>query len=237
MGGSDQWGNITSGTELIRRMDNGKGYALTCPLITKSGGSKFGKTQEGNIWLDSNKTSVYKFYQYWLNTSDEDAEKYIKIFTFLSKEEIRKLVLEHRDNPHLRILQKALSKDITSIVHSKEAYENVLKASNILFSNNFKRDIEAIDESIFLEIFEGVPQYEIELSIINKGLDMISALSDTTNFLQSNLEARRALRENSISVNKNKVNEDYLIDKNDLISNKYIILNKGKRNTYIIKVV
>ena len=218
-------------------MDNGKGYALTCPLIIKSDGSKFGKTQEGNIWLDSNKTSVYKFYQYWLNTSDEDAEKYIKIFTFLSKEEIRKLVLEHRDNPHLRILQKALSKDITSIVHSKEAYENALKASNILFSNNFKRDIEAIDESIFLEIFEGVPQYEIKLSIINKGLDMISALSDTTNFLQSNSEARRALREHSISVNKNKVNEDYLIDKNDLISNKYIILNKGKRNTYIIKVV
>ena len=155
----------------------------------------------------------------------------------MSKEEIRKLVLEHRDNPHLRILQKALSKDITSIVHSKEAYENALKASNILFSNNFKRDIEAIDESIFLEIFEGVPQYEIKLSIINKGLDMISALSDTTNFLQSNSEARRALREHSISVNKNKVNEDYLIDKNDLISNKYIILNKGKRNTYIIKVV
>ena len=237
MGGSDQWGNITSGTELIRRMDNGIGFALTCPLIIKSDGSKFGKTQEGNIWLDSNKTSVYKFYQYWLNTSDEDAEKYIKIFTFLSKEEIRKLVLEHRDNPHLRILQKALSKDITSIVHSKEAYENALKASNILFSNNFKRDIEAIDESIFLEIFEGVPQYEIKLSIINKGLDMISALSDTTNFLQSNSEARRALREHSISVNKNKVNEDYLIDKNDLISNKYIILNKGKRNTYIIKVV
>ena len=237
MGGSDQWGNITSGTELIRRMDNGKGYALTCPLIIKSDGSKFGKTQEGNIWLDSNKTSVYKFYQYWLNISDQDAEKYITIFTFLSKEEIRKLVLEHRDNPHLRILQKALSKDITSIVHSKEAYENALKASNILFSNNFKRDIEAIDESIFLEIFEGVPQYEIKLSIINKGLDMISALSDTTNFLQSNSEARRALREHSISVNKNKVNEDYLIDKNDLISNKYIILNKGKRNTYIIKVV
>ena len=237
MGGSDQWGNITSGTELIRRMDNGKGYALTCPLITKYDGSKFGKTQEGNIWLDSNKTSVYRFYQYWLNTSDDDAEKYIKIFTFLSKEEIKKLVLEHRDNPHLRILQKALSKDITSIVHSKEAYENALKASNILFSSNFKQDIEVIDESIFLEIFEGVPQYEIEQSIISKGLDMISALSDTTNFLQSNSEARRALRENSISVNKNKVNEDYLIDKNDLISNKYIILNKGKRNTYIIKVV
>ena len=237
MGGSDQWGNITSGTELIRRMDNGKGYALTCPLITKSDGSKFGKTQEGNIWLDSNKTSVYRFYQYWLNTSDDDAEKYIKIFTFLSKEEIKKLVLEHRDNPHLRILQKALSKDITSIVHSKEAYENALKASNILFSSNFKQDIEVIDESIFLEIFEGVPQYEIEQSIISKGLDMISALSDTTNFLQSNSEARRALRENSISVNKNKVNEDYIIDKNDLISNKYIILNKGKRNTYIIKVV
>ena len=237
MGGSDQWGNITSGTELIRRMDNGKGYALTCPLITKSDGSKFGKTHEGNIWLDPNKTSVYRFYQYWLNISDDDAEKYIKIFTFLSKEEIKKLVLEHRDNPHLRILQKALSKDITSIVHSKEAYENALKASNILFSSNFKQDIEVIDESIFLEIFEGVPQYEIEQSIISKGLDMISALSDTTNFLQSNSEARRALRENSISVNKNKVNEDYIINKKDLISNKYIILNRGKRNTYIIKAV
>jgi len=237
MGGSDQWGNITSGTELIRRMDNGKGYALTCPLITKSDGSKFGKTHEGNIWLDPNKTSVYRFYQYWLNISDDDAEKYIKIFTFLSKEEIKKLILEHRDNPHLRILQKALSKDITSIVHSKEAYENALKASNILFSSNFKQDIEVIDESIFLEIFEGVPQYEIEQSIISKGLDMISALSDTTNFLQSNSEARRALRENSISVNKNKVNEEYIINKKDLISNKYIILNRGKRNTYIIKAV
>jgi len=237
MGGSDQWGNITSGTELIRRIENGKGYALTCPLIIKSDGSKFGKTQEGNIWLDPKKTSVFKFYQYWLNTSDEDAEKYIKIFTFLIEEEIKKLTSEHKKTPHLRILQKALSKGITSIVHSDEAYENALKASNILFSNNFKEDIEAIDESIFLEIFEGVPQYEIELSIINKGLNMISALSDSTNFLQSNSEARRALRENSISVNKIKVNEDYIIDKKDLISNKYIILNKGKRNTYIIKAV
>ena len=237
MGGSDQWGNITSGAELIRRMDNGKGYALTCPLITKSDGSKFGKTQQGNIWLDPKKTSVFKFYQYWLNTSDEDAEKYIKIFTFLTEEKIKKLASEHKKAPHLRILQKTLSKEITSIVHSDEAYKNALKASNILFSNNFKEDIEAIDESIFLEIFEGVPQYEIEPSIINKGLDMISALSNTTNFLQSNSEARRALRENSISINKNKVNEDYLIDKKDLISNKYIILNKGKRNTYIIKVV
>ena len=204
-------------------MDNGKGYALTCPLITKSDGSKFGKTQQGNIWLDPKKTSVFKFYQYWLNTSDEDAEKYIKIFTFLTEEKIKKLASEHKKAPHLIILQKTLSKEITTIVHSDEAYENALKASNILFSNNFKEDIEAIDESIFLEIFEGVPQYEIEPSIINKGLDMISALSNTTNFLQSNSEARRALRENSISVNKNKVNEDYLIDKKDLISKKYII--------------
>ena len=237
MGGSDQWGNITTGMELIRRIDNSKGYALTCPLITKSDGSKFGKSEGGNIWLDPKKTSAYKFYQYWLNTSDEDAEKYIKIFTFLTEEKIKKLASEHKKAPHLRILQKTLSKEITTIVHSDEAYENALKASNILFSNNFKEDIEAIDESIFLEIFEGVPQYEIEPSIINKGLDMISALSNTTNFLQSNSEARRALRENSISINKNKVNEDYLIDKKDLISNKYIILNKGKRNTYIIKVV
>ncbi|HJN54531.1 MAG TPA: tyrosine--tRNA ligase, partial [Flavobacteriaceae bacterium] len=237
MGGSDQWGNITSGTELIRRMDNGKGYALTCPLITKSDGSKFGKTHEGNIWLNSNRTSVYKFHQYWLNTSDQDAEKYIKIFTFLSKEEIRKLTLEHKDNPHLRILQKSLSKEITSIVHSKEAYDNALKASNILFSNNFKEDIEVLDELTFLEIFEGVPQYEIESSIFNKGLDMISALSDKTNFLKSNSEARRALKENAISVNKIKVNDSYLIEKKDLISNKYVILNRGKKSTYIIKVI
>ena len=237
MGGSDQWGNITSGTELIRRMDNGKGYALTCPLITKSDGSKFGKTQEGNIWLDANKTSVYKFYQYWLNTSDEDAKNYIKIFTFLDKKEIDILISEHQKDPHLRILQKALSKEMTSTVHSKEAYDNAFKASNILFSNNFKKDIEQLNESIFLEIFEGVPQYEISSSIFGKGLDMISALSNETNFLKSNSEARRALKENSISVNKIKVNEDYIIDNKDLISNKYIILNKGKKNTYIIKVI
>ena len=237
MGGSDQWGNITSGTELIRRIDNGKGYALTCPLITKSDGSKFGKTQEGNIWLDSSKTSVYKFYQYWLNTSDEDAEKYIKIFTFLSKEEIHELTSEHHKNPHLRIMQKALSKEITSIVHSKEEYLNALKASNILYSNNFKEDIEQLNESVFLEIFDGVPQYEISSSIFNKGLDIVSALSNKTSFLKSNSEARRALKENSISVNKIKVNEEYIIDEKDLISKKYIILNKGKKSTYIIKVI
>ena len=237
MGGSDQWGNITSGTELIRRIDNGKGYALTCPLITKSDGSKFGKTQEGNIWLDAHKTSVYKFYQYWLNTSDEDAEKYIKIFTFLSENEIKGLILEHKNTPHLRTLQKALSKEITSIVHSDDAYKNALKASNILYSENFMKDIEVLDESIFLEIFEGVPQYEIQLSLIKNGIDMISALSDKTNFLKSNSEARRALKENSISVNKIKVDESYMIDTKDLISNKYIILSKGKKNMYIIKVI
>ena len=154
MGGSDQWGNITSGTELIRKMTNGKGYALTCPLITKSDGSKFGKTQEGNIWLDATKTSVYKFYQYWLNTSDQDAEKYIKIFTFLSEEEIKNLTLEHKKAPHLRTLQKALSKEITSIVHSDNAYKNVLEASNILYSENFMKDIEVLDESIRREVLE-----------------------------------------------------------------------------------
>ncbi len=237
MGGSDQWGNITSGTELIRRIENGKGYALTCPLITKSDGSKFGKTQDGNIWLDSKKTSVYKFYQYWLNTSDEDAEKYIKIFTFLSEKEIDSLILEHKETPHLRILQKNLAKEITSIVHSDDAYNNALKASNILYSDNFMKDIEVLDESIFLDIFEGVPQYEIQSSMIINGIDMISALSDKTNFLKSNSEARRALKENSISVNKTKVDESYIIDEKDLISKKYIILNKGKKNTYIIKVI
>jgi len=237
MGGSDQWGNITTGTELIRRVDQGKGFALTCPLITKSDGSKFGKSESGNIWLDSNRTSPYKFYQYWLNSSDEDADKYIKIFTFLDKETIQKLISRHNEAPHMRLLQKALAKEVTITVHSEEDYENAVKASEVLFGKSTAGDLKNLDEATLLDVFEGVPQAEISRAEIESGLDMIAALSAKTDFLKSNGEARRSLKENAISVNKEKVGEDYQITTSDLINNKYIILNKGKRNTYIIRVV
>ena len=236
MGGSDQWGNITTGTELIRRIDKGKGYALTCPLITKSDGSKFGKSEDGNIWLDSQKTSVYKFYQYWLNTSDVDAKNYIKIFTFLSKDIIEKLIVDHEANPHLRILQKKLASEITEIVHSTDELNNAVKASEILFSKDFLKEIQEIDEQVFLDIFEGVTTCEISGDEIKNGLDIIKSLSEISGFLSSNSEARRALKENSISVNKTKVNESYKLTNADLINNKYIVLNRGKKKTFIIKV-
>ena len=237
MGGSDQWGNITTGTEMIRRVANGKGYALTCPLITKADGTKFGKTEGGNVWLDPKRTSPYKFYQYWLNTSDVDAEKYIKIFTLLSKAEIEKIVEEHKEAPHLRALQKTLAEEITVMVHSQEDYENAVKASEVLFGKSTADDLKSLDEATFLDVFEGVPQAEIAKAEIENGLDMIGALSAKTNFLQSNGEARRALKENSVSVNKEKVKEDYTITANDLINDKYVIINKGKKNTYIIRTV
>ena len=235
MGGSDQWGNITTGTELIRRIDSGKGYALTCPLITKSDGAKFGKSETGNIWLDPNKTSVYKFYQYWLNTSDDDAEKYIKIFTFLSKKEINNIVILHKNEPHKRLIQKSLAKEITTIVHSAKSFSQVELASTILYSKSFKKDIESIDENTFLDIFEGVPFVELPKNELVNGFDMISVLSSKTEFLKSNSDARRSLSENSISINKSKVKEDYLVENKDLINDKYVIINKGKRSTFIIK--
>lgn len=237
MGGSDQWGNITTGTELIRRIGGGKGFAITCPLITKSDGSKFGKSEGGNVWLDANRTSPYKFYQYWLNSSDVDAEKYIKIFTFLNEAEINALIENHKEAPHRRLLQKRLAEEITTMVHSKADFENAEKASNILFSKSFKNDIKTLDEHTFLDVFEGVPQAEITKADFDEGLDMIGALAAKTNFLNSNGEARRALKENSVSVNKEKVKEDYQLSSEDLINDKYIILNKGKKNTYIIKIV
>lgn len=237
MGGSDQWGNITTGTELIRRIGEGKGYALTCPLITKADGTKFGKTESGNIWLDAKRTSPYKFYQYWFNTSDEDAEKFIKIFTFLSREEIQTLFKEHKEAPHLRKLQRTLAEEITVMVHSEEDLHNAVKASEVLFGKSTAEDLRALDEATFLDVFEGVPQAEIERNEIAEGLDMIAALSAKTNFLKSNGEARRALKENSVSVNKYKVAEDYQITNSDLLNGKYVIINKGKRNTYILRVV
>ncbi|MBZ9728131.1 tyrosine--tRNA ligase [Salegentibacter sp. JZCK2] len=237
MGGSDQWGNITTGTEMIRRIGNGKGYALTCPLITKADGTKFGKTEGGNVWLDPNRTSPYKFYQYWLNTSDVDAEKYIKIFTLLSKAEIEKIVEEHKEAPHLRVLQKTLAEEITVMVHSRDDYENAVKASEVLFGKSTAADLKSLNEATFLDVFEGVPQAEVAKAEIENGLDMIAALSAKTDFLKSNGEARRALKENSVSVNKEKVKEDYTITAQDLINDKYVIINKGKKNTYIIRVV
>lgn len=236
MGGSDQWGNITTGTEMIRRIGDGKGYALTCPLITKADGTKFGKTESGNIWLDPERTSPYKFYQYWLNTSDEDAEKFIKIFTFLTREEIENLIAEHKEAPHLRQLQKKLAEEITVMVHSREDFDNAVKASEVLFGKSTAQDLKNLNEATFLDVFEGVPQAKVDREDVEAGLDMIAALSAKTDFLKSNGEARRALKENSISVNKEKVNEDYSITPNDLLNNKYVIINKGKRNTYILRV-
>ena len=237
MGGSDQWGNITTGTELIRRVGNGKGFAITCPLITKSDGSKFGKSEGGNVWLDAKRTSPYKFYQYWLNSSDDDAEKYIKIFTFLEEEEIKSLVETHKEQPHLRQLQKRLAQEITTMVHSQADFENAEKASTILYSKSFKADIQTLDEATFLDVFEGVPTADVSKTLLESGLDMIAALSAETNFLASNGEARRALKENSISVNKEKVGEDYKISSSDLINDTYVIINRGKRSTFIIRVV
>ena len=237
MGGSDQWGNITTGTELIRRIAGGKAYALTCPLITKADGTKFGKSEGGNVWLDPEKTSPYKFFQYWINTSDADAERYIKIFTMLSKEEINSLIVQHAEAPHLRVLQNKLAEELTVLVHGREELEKAKKASQILFGNSTSADLRTLDEKTFLEVFDGVPQAEVSAADITGGLDMIAILSAKTGFISSNSEARRALKENSISVNKEKVGEDYQIAEKDLVDGKFILLQRGKKNYFIVKKV
>jgi len=237
MGGSDQWGNITTGTELIRRIGGGKGYALTCPLITKSDGSKFGKSEGGNVWLDPKRTSPYKFYQYWLNTSDEDAEKYIKIFTFLDQTTIEDLVVEHKEAPHLRLLQKRLAQEVTTTVHNASEYEKAVQASGILFGKSTSEDLKNLDSETFLDVFEGVPQSEVPRNELESGLDIIAALAERTGFLKSNGEARRALKENSISVNKEKVTEGYNVSFNDLINDQFVLLQRGKKNYFILKAV
>jgi len=236
MGGSDQWGNITTGTELIRRIAGGKGYAITCPLITKSDGSKFGKSEGGNVWLDAKRTSAYKFYQYWLNTSDDDAEKYIKIFTFLDQETIMALIKEHKEAPHLRVLQKRLGEEVTILVHGKDEHEKAISASNILFGKSTSEDLKSLDEQTFLDLFDGVPQAKISKEFITNGLDMIAALSAKTHFLKSNGDARRALKENAVSVNKEKIKEDFLITSKDLIAEKYVLLQRGKKTYFLLKV-
>ena len=235
MGGSDQWGNITTGTELIRRKAQGKAYAITVPLVTKADGTKFGKTEGGNVWLDSERTSPYKFYQYWLNSSDEDAEKYIKIFTFLDRETIDALIAEHKEAPHLRILQKKIGEEVTVMTHGKEAYENAIKASTILFGKSTADAIKSLDEQTFLDVFEGVPQAIVTRSQIEAGIDIVAAFADT-GFLKSNGEVRRSLKENAISVNKEKVKDDFIVTIKDLISNTYVLLQRGKKNYFLLKV-
>jgi tyrosyl-tRNA synthetase len=239
MGGSDQWGNITTGTELVRRMNVGedtKAFAMTCPLITKADGSKFGKSEGGNVWLTADKTSVYKFYQFWLNTTDVDAEKYIKIFTFLDKETIDKLIATHHEAPHLRVLQKKLAEEVTTFVHSKEDLDKAIQASAILFGNATSDDLKQLDEATFLEVFDGVPQAEISRNDIENGIDMVSVLNEKTGFLKSNGEARRALSANSISINKEKVTEEFSLSTKDLINNQFVLLQSGKKNYFVIRV-
>lgn len=239
MGGSDQWGNITTGTELVRRMggENAKAYAMTCPLITKADGTKFGKTEGGNVWLTKDRTSPYKFYQFWLNTSDEDVKKFIKIYTFLTQEEVENLIQEHDETPHLRILQNRLADEVTTLVHGKEELEKAQKASTILFGKSSSEDLKALDTDTFLAVFDGVPQAEIERNEITNGLDMIGALAVKTNFLKSNGDARRELKQNAIAVNKEKVKEDFIINENHLINNEFVLLQKGKKNYFIIRIV
>ncbi len=236
IGGSDQWGNITTGTELIRRKVQGKAFAITTPLVTKADGTKFGKTEGGNIWLDTKRTSPYKFYQYWLNASDVDAENYIKIFTFLDQEIVEKLIAEHKKAPHLRVLQKRVGEEVTVMTHGKEAYDNAIKASSILFGKSTANDLKTLDEQTFLDIFEGVPQAEILKSDLEKGIEIVDALNEKSGFLKSNGEARRALKENSISVNKEKVEEGFVLTTNDLIADKFILLQRGKRNYFLLNI-
>jgi len=240
MGGSDQWGNITTGTELVRRMNpntEAKAFALTTPLITKADGSKFGKSEGGNIWLDADKTSVYKFYQFWLNTSDEDSEKYIKIFTFLDKEVIDTLIAEHNEAKHLRVLQRRLAEEVTILVHGKSELDKAIQASNILFGNATADDLKQLDEATFLEVFDGVPQAEISRSDIDAGIPIVDVLNEKSGFLKSNGEARRALTENSISVNKEKVTEEFQLSSKDLINNQFVLLQRGKKNYFVIRVI
>jgi len=237
MGGSDQWGNITTGTEFIRRKASGQAFALTTKLITKADGGKFGKTETGNIWLDASKTSPYKFYQFWLNVSDADAKNYIRFFTLLTKEEIEALEAAHDKAPHERILQKALAKDVTIRVHSELDYNAAVEASDILFKGTVA-DLGNLSEKIFLEIFEGVPQFEVEKHLIEGGLDLVALLTEYTTIFPSKSEARKMLQAGGVSINKEKVQAvETLLDKNVLINDKYILIQKGKKNYFLVKAV
>jgi len=234
LGGSDQWGNIVTGTELIRRKGKGEAFAITTPLIKKADGGKFGKTESGNIWLDKAKTSPYKFYQFWLNTSDEDAKNFIKIFTLLSQKEITKLTKEHEEAPHLRILQKAIAEEVTTRVHSADDLAMAIKASSILFGKSTAEDLKSLDEDTFLSVFEGVPQFE--MSKADLGLGVLDVLAEKTQFFTSKGEARRMIQSNAVSINKEKITENFQLTENDLLNGKYILAQKGKKNYFLIIV-
>ena len=234
LGGSDQWGNIVTGTELVRRKGVGKAFAVTTPLIKKADGGKFGKTETGNVWLDKTKTSPYKFYQFWLNSSDEDAKNYIKIFTLLSQTEIEKLIAEHDETPHLRILQKAIAEEVTTRVHSKEDLEMAIKASNILFGKSTAEDLKSLDEDTFLSVFDGVPQFEMNKADL--GLGILDILAEKTQIFASKGEAKRMISSNAVSINKEKITEDVQLSENNLLNEKYIIAQKGKKNYFLITI-
>ena len=234
LGGSDQWGNIVTGTELIRRKDGGSAFAVTTPLIQKADGGKFGKTEEGNIWLDKNKTSTYKFYQFWLNSSDEDAKNYIKIFTLKTQEEVEGLISEHEKAPNLRILQKELAKDVTTRVHGEEELNSALNASNILFGKSTSDDLKNLNEQTFLSVFEGVPQFNLTKKDLDCGL--LDLFAEKTSIFSSKGEARRMINSNAVSINKEKINLEFQTTENSLIDNKYLLVQKGKKNYFLIKV-
>ncbi|MEJ6777600.1 MAG: tyrosine--tRNA ligase [Crocinitomicaceae bacterium] len=234
LGGSDQWGNIVTGTELIRRKGGGDAYAVTTPLIKKADGTKFGKTAGGSVWLDAEKTSPYQYYQYWMNASDEDAESFIKIFTLKSLEEIESIVTEHKEAPHLRVLQHSLAEDVTVRTHGEDALVTAIAATKILFGKSTSDDLKSLSEKDFFTVFDGVPQATVSRTDIENGLGIIDALSAKTGFLGSNGEARRELKGNSISVNKEKVNDQFLVTADTLINDKYVLLGKGKKNNYIL---
>ncbi len=235
MGGSDQWGNITTGTEMIRRIEGGEAFALTCPLITKSDGGKFGKTEEGNIWLDASRTSPYKFYQFWLNVSDEDAARYMKIFTMLSRDEIEGLIAGHTESPHLRLLQKRLAKEVTIMVHSEEEYEMAVKASSLLFGDTTAGSLGEIREDVFLSVFEGVPMFEIPEADIKR--DIVSLLTDDASVFASKGEMRRLMSGGGFSLNRQKVEDpSYIVTGKDFINGKYLLVQKGKKNYFLIRV-
>jgi tyrosyl-tRNA synthetase len=232
LGGSDQWGNIVSGTELIRRKEQGKAFAVTTPLIEKADGGKFGKTESGNVWLDKTKTSPYKFYQFWLNSSDEDSKNYIKIFTLKNQAEIQALITEHDEAPHLRLLQKVIGEEVTTMVHSKEDVEMAIKASNILFGNSTACDLKSLDKDTFLSVFEGVPKFEMRKADLNSGI--LDVLAEKTQIFESKGEAKRMISSNAVSINKEKITEDFQLSENDLLSEKYILVQKGKKNYFLI---
>ena len=235
MGGSDQWGNITTGTELIRRKTGGEAFALVCPLITKADGGKFGKTESGNVWLDRRYTSPYKFYQFWLNVSDADAEKYIKIFTFIGKEEIEALISEHTLTPHLRSLQKRLAQEVTVMVHSEVDYQAAVEASNILFGNSTSEALKKLDEETLLAVFDGVPQFKISKKILETGVKAIDLLTETAAVFPSKGEMRKLVQSGGVSINKEKLeNQDEVLDGTKLLNNKYLLIQKGKKNYYLL---